>query len=121
MKNVILHGHIFKNAGTTLDWALERSFGKGFVNYRGDGLRRGEGLANIRDILAKQPGLQAISSHHMPTDVSDDTDFHFHHVYLLRHPLLRSYHNPHPDANCKTYNRWIAFATVFCNGRETGL
>ena len=36
MKQVILHGHIFKNAGTTLDWALKRSFGKAFVDHRRD-------------------------------------------------------------------------------------
>jgi hypothetical protein len=89
MKHVILHGHIFKNAGTTLDWALERSFGGAFVDHRRDDLMRAEGQAHIRDILAEEPGLRAISSHHMPGDVSDDPGYHFHRIYLLRHPILR--------------------------------
>ena len=40
MRHVILHGHIFKNAGTSFDWSLERSFGEAFVDHREDKLMR---------------------------------------------------------------------------------
>ena len=36
MRNVILHYHLFKNAGSTLDWSLQRQFGAGFVDHRDD-------------------------------------------------------------------------------------
>jgi len=39
---VLVHAHMFKNAGSTLDWSLARSFGKGFVDHREDrGMKQG--------------------------------------------------------------------------------
>jgi hypothetical protein len=33
MRFVILHYHIFKNAGSTIEEILERSFGEGFARF----------------------------------------------------------------------------------------
>ena len=39
---VILHCHLFKNAGSTLDWSLQRQFGSTFIDHRdGDSMRFG--------------------------------------------------------------------------------
>ncbi len=88
MRVVITHGHIFKNAGTTLDWALRRNFGDGFCDHRDDvpmRRRRGEYL---QEFLAENPGIQALSSHHL-CDTAGLHEIRCLPIYLLRHPLLR--------------------------------
>ena len=43
---VILHCHLFKNAGSTLDWSLHKQFGSTFVDHRdGDSMRLGAGFS----------------------------------------------------------------------------
>jgi hypothetical protein len=89
VRPVILHGHIFKNAGTTFDWSLKRQFGDGFLDHRDDrAMRSGQGR-HLRELLQARPGLQAISSHHMTNELPDLPDVKFLQVYLLRHPLER--------------------------------
>ncbi|PID54764.1 MAG: hypothetical protein CR978_02040 [Gammaproteobacteria bacterium] len=89
MQRVILHGHIFKNAGTTLDWSFARSFGEGFLDHRQDQVMIQHGGAHLRDILRASPQLSVISSHHMPRDLPNIENLQFQPLYLLRHPLLR--------------------------------
>ena len=89
MRHVLLHGHVFKNAGTTLDWALQRSLGDGFVDHRRDDLMRSQGGKHIMEMLEGDENILAISSHHMPRDVADTDQVSFHPVYMLRHPVLR--------------------------------
>lgn len=62
MRHVILHHHIFKNAGSTLDSALATQFHSNFVEVENGGsLVCG---AQVRDTLAQGPSVQALSSHH---------------------------------------------------------
>ena len=35
-RHVLIHAHLFKNAGTTFDFSLQRSFGEQFVDHRDD-------------------------------------------------------------------------------------
>jgi hypothetical protein len=89
MRSVILHGHIFKNAGTSFDWSLRRQFGKGFLDHRDDrAMRAGEGR-HLRELVREKPGLCAVSSHHMTGELPDLPDVRFLKVFLLRHPLER--------------------------------
>jgi len=89
VKNVLLHGHIFKNAGTTLDWSLARSFGDSFLDHRRDDLMRQHGAAHLVDTLHSSPELRAVSSHHMPQMPAEAGECRFFRLYLLRHPILR--------------------------------
>jgi hypothetical protein len=89
MRFILLHGHIFKNAGTTFDWSLQRSFGKGFLDHRQEDLMRSEGARHLAELVQNQPQLRAISSHHMPSNLPDISGVRFVPVYLLRHPLER--------------------------------
>ncbi|GHD37904.1 sulfotransferase family 2 domain-containing protein [Parahalioglobus pacificus] len=89
MRHVLLHGHVFKNAGTTLDWALQRCFGDGFVDHRRDDLMRSQGGKHIMEMLEADESIVAISSHHMPRDIVDTDQVSFHPIYMLRHPILR--------------------------------
>lgn len=89
MRDIVLHGHIFKNAGTTLDWSLARSFGDAFLDYREDQPMRREGGRHLLKVLAENAGLAALSSHHLPRDIPSVPAARLHVMYLLRHPLLR--------------------------------
>ena len=86
-RQTILHCHIFKNAGTTLDWALERSFNFGFVDHRDDVVLRQQGMNYLEDFLCKNPNVSAVSSHHMPFMPEYDPSYYW--LVLLREPLSR--------------------------------
>lgn len=88
MRLVITHGHIFKNAGTTFDWALRRHFGDAFCDHRDDNPMRKRGAEYLEEFLAENQGLKAISSHHL-CDTSGMQGVKPLPVYFLRHPLLR--------------------------------
>ncbi|MDO8862509.1 hypothetical protein Q6D67_12430 [Haliea sp. E1-2-M8] len=89
MRNIILHGHIFKNAGTSLDWSLTRSFGDAFLDHRDDQAMRRHGGCHLAEVLAENRDLMALSSHHLPRDIPALPGVRLHCIYLLRHPLLR--------------------------------
>ena len=88
MRTVIAHGHIFKNAGTTFDWALEKNFGKSFCDHREDKPMRQQGASYLTQYLLDNPQINAISSHHLcETSAIDEIDIIP--VFLLRHPIER--------------------------------
>ena len=60
---LLLHYHIFKNAGTSFEWTLEQAFGKGLHKY--DGTVAGEVLssADIANFVSKTPEAKVICSH----------------------------------------------------------
>ncbi len=89
MRTVIAHSHIFKNAGTTLDWSLQRSFGDQFLDHRDDELMKQDREEAVCGILEAQPELVALSSHHMPFPLPEIADTEIIPIYILRHPLER--------------------------------
>jgi hypothetical protein len=86
---VIVHYHIFKNGGTTIESILHREFGERFATLHGpsdNSVLTGEHLASF---LHEHCGISAVSSHHLryprpsiPGTVIFDCCF-------LRHPLDR--------------------------------
>jgi len=89
LRTVITHGHIFKNAGTTFDWSLQRNFGDGFLDHREDRVMRERGTAHLGELLQDQTQLRAVSSHHLCHRMPELSDCRVLPVYLLRHPLQR--------------------------------
>ena len=89
MRVVIAHGHMFKNAGSTFDWSLERNFGDDFLDHRDDKVMRQRGDKHILELLGEHPDLKAISSHHLYQPLPDIDDIHFEPVFMLRHPIER--------------------------------
>lgn len=88
MRDVLLHGHIFKNAGTTLDWSLHRSFKKHFLEHREDKQMR----LHAQEVFAgalEDPALRAVSSHSMPSPAPSVEGVTFSMMLMLRHPLKR--------------------------------
>lgn len=86
---LLLHGHIFKNAGSTLDWALARSLGDGFMACPDERAMREHPEVYLQQLAGTHSGLCALSSHVMPLDVSLPAGIRPLRVYLLRHPILR--------------------------------
>ena len=89
MRVVIAHGHIFKNAGTTFDWSLQRNFGDGFLDHRDDKNMRERGASHLLALSREQTGLRAVSSHFLCRPLPTAEDIRFEPVYFLRHPLER--------------------------------
>jgi hypothetical protein len=88
---VLLHCHLFKNSGSTIDWALRRSFMRGFVNHRDDREMAKGGMEYVEKYLANRKRVIAISSHHMPFDpYYQSTNYAFWHIIMLRHPIART-------------------------------
>ena len=91
INHVLLHCHLFKNAGTSIDWALKRSLGWGFAAHRRDRAMIKGGMCYVEKYLALRSYVTALSSHHMPFDPSFESQrFHYWHIIMLREPIARS-------------------------------
>lgn len=88
-RSVIVHVHIFKNAGTTLDWALRRNFGAGFIDHRDDAIVTGQ-LDFLKGFLRDHPEISAFSSHKIAFPFEDDALLRFFPLYLVRDPVVRA-------------------------------
>lgn len=62
---VLLHYHIFKNAGSTIESVLERSFGSRFATLHGPEAGSALNGGDVTAFLSAHPDLAAISSHHI--------------------------------------------------------
>jgi len=89
MRYIITHGHIFKNAGTTFDSALEKAFGKDFCDHRDDKAMRRGGAEYLKQFILDNPNLKAISSHHLCNPLPESEEFKCIPVYFLRNPIER--------------------------------
>ncbi len=62
---LILHYHIFKNAGTTIEYVLQRTFGERFATLHGPAPDSVLAPQDVLSFLASRPNVIAISSHHL--------------------------------------------------------
>ncbi len=102
-RDVIVLNHFFKNAGSTLVWALRRSFGTRFADYRRLKCRDAWSNEALLDFLRDEPDVRAVEIHHYPCGLLRDAEFALHNILFLRHPLdrLRStydFYRQHPPA-----------------------
>lgn len=89
MRYIITHGHIFKNAGTTFDSALEKAFSKDFCDHRDDKAMLKGGAEYLKEFILANPNLKAISSHHLCNPLPESDRFTCIPVYFVRNPLDR--------------------------------
>ncbi len=89
MRFVILHYHIFKNAGTTIQEILDRNFGERF--FRLDTPHRDGRISNAElvSFLDANPHIEAISSHQIRHPVPAAPGFLFFDICFLRDPFDR--------------------------------
>ena len=85
---VIVHVHMFKNAGSTFDWSLKQNFGKGFIDHRDDDRMR-KGAEYLGPYLKDKKNIKAISSHHIKLPLPDVKGLLCLPVFILRHPVDR--------------------------------
>lgn len=89
MKNILLHVHIFKNAGSSFDDALKRFYKDAFIDHRDDtDLVKGK-MPYLENYLDSHPKIQALSSHSVHFSPQDTDNYRFLTVYFLRHPIDR--------------------------------
>ena len=84
---VIVHVHLFKNAGSTFDWSLKRNFGSAFIDHREDDkMRKG---ADYLGPYLRQWQPKALSSHHIMLPLPEIPGMTLLPVFMLRHPMDR--------------------------------
>ena len=86
---VILHYHIFKNAGSTIDYALSRNFGEGFVEFHGVHDDAQLMADDVLPLVGSDLSIQAVTSHHLRYPKPAMRGTHFIDVCFIRHPLDR--------------------------------
>lgn len=85
---VVLHNHLFKNAGSTLDWALRKNFGSSFVDHRDDEQMK-LGASYLGSYIEQHQNVQALSSHHLRLPLPEVSDTPLLLLTLFRHPIER--------------------------------
>jgi len=89
MRLVILHYHIFKNAGSTIEEILDHSFGGRFARLD---TAAGEGLISNPDLVRffdARPNLRAFSSHQIRHPLPEASGYLFFDICFLRDPIDR--------------------------------
>lgn len=89
MRHIIIHYHIYKNAGTTIDGILEKNFGAqcGYI----EGANPWDTLEShlVLKYAMDNPQLKSISSHQARLPLPVNQDISFHPILFLRHPIDR--------------------------------
>ena len=89
LRRVLLHYHIFKNAGTTIEDILANSFFDRYARFDKPGYDALVSPAEIVRFLEQNPLLQAMSSHQIRYPKPDARGILFFDVCFLRDPLDR--------------------------------
>src|SRR6185369_4368458 len=89
-RKLILHYHLFKNAGTSVDEMLEASLGDRWAQWDKDDPNARISPAEMEEFILGHPDLLAISSHQLvpplPTKHVDIFP-----IVFIRHPIDRAY------------------------------
>jgi len=84
---VIIHYHIFKNAGTSVDMALQQYFHSQWTSYEGSHAHDLRTSADLHEFLKKNPTIKALSSHLARPPLPHRNALP---IVFLRNPLLRA-------------------------------
>ncbi len=86
---VIVHYHILKNGGSTLEYILEREFGNAFATLHGENAGDVLNGGQLAEFLAARADILALSSHHLRYPLPEIPGTIFFDCCFLRHPLTR--------------------------------
>lgn len=88
MSAVILHHHLFKNAGTTIDSVLFRNFGPAFVDHRDD-LPMQQVADYLANYLSSNSHVRALSTHSLRPPLPQVDGLRVLTLLMCRSPLER--------------------------------
>jgi hypothetical protein len=88
-RHVIVHFHVFKNGGSTIETILEREFGERYATVHGSHASSALDDDDITAFIAGHPHITAISSHHLRYPLPSVRRAVLHECCFLRHPLDR--------------------------------
>jgi hypothetical protein len=86
---VLLHYHVFKNAGTTIEEILHRSFFEKFARLDFDALEHAVSNADLLTFLNANPHIRALSSHQIRYPLPAAPGYVFFDLCFLRDPIDR--------------------------------
>ncbi len=89
LRNIILHYHIFKNAGTSIDYLLTNSLGDRAGSIEGPHPWSIVTADQVQRFLLERPRLLALSSHQARLPVPTDPSWSILPIVMLRHPIDR--------------------------------
>jgi len=114
---VVIHYHIFKNAGSSIDRLLHESFGPCWTSFEGSHPTDIQSADALRKFLAERPGLCAVSSHLARPPLPSDNCVP---IILLRDPIDRArsvFHfirrdptQPHHHATTNGFPAFVSWA-----------
>ena len=88
MRVVIIHNHLFKNAGSSFDSALQKNFGSDFLDHRQD-QEMIQGEKYLGPFLRDHKNLKAVSSHFIKFPLPALEGAKLFPAIILRHPIDR--------------------------------
>ena len=88
-RNVLLHYHIFKNAGTTFERVLDENYGNRHITFDGPFSFSSVNQDQLSTIIQRHPEAIACSSHQIHLPAPTSISFRPIPVIFMRHPLLR--------------------------------
>jgi hypothetical protein len=114
-RTIILHYHLFKNAGTSLDLVLKRNFGARWVTaeFPNEGLVRN--TEQVADWIRANPDAVAFSSHTAQGPIPQIDGVRIVSVMFLRDPIarIRSAYQFERDQGADTWGAELAAANDF--------
>ncbi len=88
-RRILFHHHLFKNAGTTVDACLERSFGGQFVTFDSAVAWHTYSANDVAARIREEPSAQAFSSHQVALLPPAIDGIEVDRLIFLRHPIDR--------------------------------
>jgi len=88
-RHVMVHFHMFKNGGSTIESILDREFGGRFATFHGSQATSALDGQDVAAFLAQHPNLAAVSSHHLRYPLPNIRGTVLFDCCFLRHPLDR--------------------------------
>ncbi len=89
LRFVIVHYHIFKNGGSTIEAILEREFGHRFATLHDTNASATLNGRHVASFLRRHPQISAVSSHHLRYPKPTILHTIVFDCCFLRHPLER--------------------------------
>ncbi|UHQ55868.1 sulfotransferase family 2 domain-containing protein [Microbulbifer sp. YPW16] len=90
MRKLIVHYHLFKNAGSSVDAILRHSFGQHWISFDKSDPSAKILPHELDRFIDENPSIRAISSHHALTPLPLSDAYEIFPLVFIRHPIARA-------------------------------